>query len=295
MDHISVCVCTFKRAELLARGLSGIAQLETDGLFDYSIVVIDNDPLESARITVSTFASTAPVPVRYVVEPKSNISLARNRAVESAEGSFVAFMDDDEIPTRRWLVSLFRTLVEYGADGVLGPVEPQFDAEPPKWVVSSRIYERRPHRTGEVLDWREGRTANVLLRRAALTADVPPFRAEFLIGEDTDFFRRAIWRGQKFVWCPAALVYEVEPPERWRMNYVARKALHTGAIVPQFATFSGLQVVKSLFAVPAYAFSLPVAALLGGGKFTVVLVKLCNHAGTLLALAGLIGSAYVRE
>jgi len=295
MDHISVCICTFKRPELLARALSGLGELETDGLFTYSIIVVDNDPLESARITVSSFATKAPMEVLYVVEPKSNIALARNRAVDSAVGNLVAFIDDDEFPTPRWLVNLFLALVKYGADGVLGAVNPHFDAEPPKWVVTSRIYERRPHGTGKILDWSDGRTGNVLLKLETLTAESPAFRAEFLTGEDVDFFRRATGRGCRFVWCEEAIVFEVVPPERWRRSYLVRKALHRGATTPLHATFSGRDIAKSLFAVPAYAFSLPIAALGGGGPFTTVLVKLCNHLGKLLALAGLIGPGYVRQ
>jgi len=295
MDHISVCVCTFKRPELLARTLAGLGNLETGQLFSYSVVVVDNDVLESARPTVEAFAAKTPVTLRYVVEPKPNISLARNRAVCSADGNMVAFIDDDEIPTPGWLANLHRTLVEQAVDGVLGPVKPHFDSEPPKWVTSSGIYERRPHHTGEILKWSDGRTANALLRREVFNAEGSGFKPEFLTGEDVDFFRRAISRGCRFVWCAEGVVHEIEPPERWRRLYLVRKALHRGATTRLHPTFSAVEVVKSLVAVPAYALSLPIMALRGGGAFTVVLVKLCDHLGKLLAVAGVMGGGYVRE
>jgi glycosyltransferase involved in cell wall biosynthesis len=295
MDLISVCICTFKRPDLLMRTLDSLAGQETDNLFDYSIVVVDNDAAESSRALVSSFAAKTPLRIFYVTEPKSNIALARNRAVESAEGDLVAFIDDDEIPPKRWLVNLYRALIECRADGVLGPVVPHFDSEPPRWVVSSKIYERRKHFTGEVLDWRDGRTANVLLKRTAVSAQKPPFRAEFLTGEDVDFFRRAIDAGGRFVWCQEALVYEVEPPERWRRRYLVRKALRRGASTLLFPSLSVGDVVKSLIAVPAYAICLPITAILRNGSFTVVLVKLCDHLGKLLALMGLMSGGYIRQ
>lgn len=43
--HISVCICTFKRPSLLLRLLKELAGQETQGLFTYSIVVVDNDHL----------------------------------------------------------------------------------------------------------------------------------------------------------------------------------------------------------------------------------------------------------
>ena len=52
--HISVCICTYKRPELLRRLLSKLKEQKTEGLFEYSIVIVDNDRAESARQTVET-------------------------------------------------------------------------------------------------------------------------------------------------------------------------------------------------------------------------------------------------
>ena len=54
--HISVCICTFKRPELLTRLLERLENQRTDGLFTYSVVVADNDPAQSARQAVAAFA-----------------------------------------------------------------------------------------------------------------------------------------------------------------------------------------------------------------------------------------------
>src|SRR5436190_12853645 len=97
--HISVCICTYKRPQLLGRLLVELACQETGGLFTYSIVVVDNDRLQSAEAVVSGFAA---VSVKYCVEPRQNIALARNRAVQDSRGDFVAFFDDDQFPTKCW-------------------------------------------------------------------------------------------------------------------------------------------------------------------------------------------------
>src|SRR5215831_20404674 len=89
--HISVCICTYKRPELLRRLLLKLEKLETNDLFNYSIVITDNDNTESARETVGSFASRSKIPVEYHVEPEQNIALARNLAVKHATGDFVAF------------------------------------------------------------------------------------------------------------------------------------------------------------------------------------------------------------
>jgi len=49
IPHITVCICTFKRPELLGQILESVAKQETNGLFTYSVVISDNDRAESAR------------------------------------------------------------------------------------------------------------------------------------------------------------------------------------------------------------------------------------------------------
>jgi succinoglycan biosynthesis protein ExoM len=214
--HISVCICTYKRPQFLKRLLEEFGRQDTNGLFTYSIVVADNDHLQSAKAVVADFTAATSIPIRYCVEPRQNIALAQNKAIENAKGDFVAFIDDDEFPTSGWLLTLFKVCNEYGVDGVLGPVKPHFDEEPPKWLVKGKFYERPAYPTGFVIDWRKGRTGNVLLKGRIFAAGKQPFRPDFLTGEDQDFFRRMIEKGHVFVWCNEAAVYEVIPPIRWK-------------------------------------------------------------------------------
>jgi len=284
--HITVCVCTYQRPHLLGRLLRELSAQNTAGLFTYSIVVVDNDSLESANAVVSAFAAVSAVPVKYCVEPTQGIALARNRAVENAEGELIAFIDDDEFPGNEWLLTLFRALETYNVAGVLGPVRRHFDECPPKWILRGQFFIRPSHSTGYVMDWRETRTGNVLFHRRILASVSPIFRAELRSGEDVDFFRRMMSLGHSFVWCDEAPVFETVPPARWRRSYMLRRALLRGRGAA--LRHEGLAMaMKSLIAVPAYALSLPVACLLGHHVFMLLLIKLCDHLGKLLTLAGI--------
>ena len=297
MKHICVGVCSYKRPDLLKRLLKELVEQETGGLFTYSIVVVDNDKLESAKAVVTDLALSLPMQIKYCMEPRQNIAMARNMAIDNAEGDFVAFIDDDEVPTKRWLLTLFEALHQYQADGALGPVKPQFDVEPPRWVLESKLYDRPTYPTGLVIDWRKGRTGNVLLKKQILTAGEQYFRPEFLTGEDQDFFRRMIDKGHKFIWCNEALAYEIEPPMRWNRTFILRRALLRGKISIVHPTFGLREIVTSVVAVPVYLATLPFAFLLGQGKFMSCLIKLFDHLGRLLALLRInpVGEAYVTE
>jgi succinoglycan biosynthesis protein ExoM len=296
-SHISVCICTYKRPELLLRVLTEVGSQDTAGLFSLSIVVADNDEMRSGESVVSSFVATASVPVKYCVEPQQSIALARNRAVENSEGSFIAFIDDDEFPAKDWLLNLFKTCHTYGADGVLGPVKRHFDEKPPDWIVKSKFYERPEHSTGLVMEWRKCRSGNVLLKRELFDGDEQAFNPVFRTGEDQDFFRRKISLGRTFVWCNEAIVYEVVPPVRWKRKFMLKRALLRGAMEPRVATFGIRDVARSLVALPVYAVALPFAFLLGHHRFMSLLVRLCDHLGKLLALVGidLVKEEYVTE
>src|SRR6266436_5039410 len=245
-NHISVCVLTYKRPDFLKRLLGDLAKQERGGRFTYSIVVADNDGQESAEALVSDFAAVAPVPVKYCVEAQQNISLARNRAIANATGDFIAFIDDDEFPEKRWLLTLFEACEKYDADGVLGPVKCHFDEKPPKWVITGRFYERPTYPTGFEIDWTKGRTGNVLLKRQILMGHAQLFRPEFRTGEDQDFFRRLIQKGHTFIWCNEAEAYEVVPPVRWNRTFILRRALLGGTISRLHPTFGALDIAKSV-------------------------------------------------
>jgi cellulose synthase/poly-beta-1,6-N-acetylglucosamine synthase-like glycosyltransferase len=223
--------------------------------------------------------------------------LARNKAVENATGDFVAFIDDDEFPAAEWLLNLFKTCADYNVDGVLGPVKRHFDETPPQWMTKSTFYERPEYETGYVLTWRQGRSGNLLVKRELFTAGSQPFDPQFRTGEDQDFLRRMMDHGRVFVWCNEAVVYEVVPPVRWRRTFLLKRALLRGAMEPKMATFGVRDVMKSVIAVPLYVLGLPFALLLGQHRFMSLFVRLCDHLGKLLALAGihLVREEYVTD
>ena len=296
--HISVCVCTYRRPDLLGRLLRELARQETGGLFTYSVVVVDNDREESAKpvVTAATDGSY-PTPIVYCVEPQQNIARARNRAVANATGDFIAFIDDDELPIKDWLITLFTTCGELDVDGVLGPVKPHFDTEPPAWITRGRIHERTDYPTGFRIDGDKGRTGNVLLKRALFPSGETPFKPEFVTGEDQDFFRRKIAAGRVFVWCREAIAYEVIPPARWTRSFVLRRALMRGKYAVIEPAFGVRDVGKSLLAIPVYAVALPLLCLMGQHHFMRYLEKLCFHLGKILASVGLnpVAKQYVSD
>lgn len=286
-NHVTVCICTYRRPQPLQRLLQELSKQDTDELFSFSIVVVDNDRSRSAETVVSSFSKASSIPIKYCLEPQQNISLARNKAIDNACGELVAFIDDDEFPIPRWLVTLYVVRNQLGVDGVLGPVKRYFDEPPPIWILKSRLYDRKTYPTGSPVSRKEGRTGNVLLKRSIFAEVRPAFRPEFRGGEDTDFFTRAMDKGYQFSWCDEAVAYEVIPPIRWKRSFLLRRALLRGAVTLNYVDFGIREIGKSLIAVPVYVVCLPFALVAGQHRFMDLLVRLCDHLGKLLAAAGI--------
>jgi succinoglycan biosynthesis protein ExoM len=284
--HISVCICTYRRPQLLRRLLEQLAGQITGGDFTFSIVVSDNDVALSGCPVVEAFAARSLISIVYCTEPQRNIALARNRAVEHARGEFVAWIDDDEFPDPEWLRNLFAAAQHYKVAGVLGPVRPHFDEPPPRWLLDGRFCERAEYVTGTVLHWSQSFAGNALLRLEMLRQFPAPFCAEFgLGGEDVDFFRRMALLGHQFVWCNEAVVHEVVSPVRWTRSYRLKRAMMLGRSSLKLADSKAL--VKSFIAVPIYSLLLPVTLCFGQHVFMKYSIKLSGHLGRLLALFGL--------
>lgn len=286
--HISVCICTFKRPDLLKRLLLKLEEQITEGLFSYSVVVVDNDSLKSARQTVEIQAQKSKISIGYFVEPEQNIALARNKTLENAKGDFLAFIDDDEFPSENWLLKHFSAVNYFQSDGALGPVLPYFKEEPPGWVLRGRIFDRPSHRDGHVLEWENTRTGNALIRKEVFKENSKWFDPAFGSGgEDRDFFRRKIAEGYVFVWCNEARVFETVPPERWKRVILIKRALLRGKMALNAANSKSKSVFYSMVAVVIYTVLLPLFFLRGQHVFMKYLIKNCDHLGKIFAYFGI--------
>ena len=275
-DHIAVCICTFKRNEMLERLLRKLKCQETEGVIDFSVVVVDN------------------LDITYAIEREQTIPAARNHALRLAKGNYIAIIDDDEFPPSRWLITLYKALQTFDVDGALGPVFPWFERMPPRWLIKGKICERPVYRTGTMLEWNQTRTGNVLLNKKVFDEHNLMFDLKWRTsGSDRAFFRRAMALGYRFVFVKEAPVYEIVPPERWAKKYYVKRALVHGvnsyrSITEGRGVFHRLLLfLRSLLATMVYSACLPFCYLLGTHTAVKCLERGAHHLSFLLAMLGI--------
>jgi succinoglycan biosynthesis protein ExoM len=222
---IDVCIATFKRP-LTLRNL--LESLRSQDLTDITmrLIIVDNDKQQSARAVVDEFRRASGLKIIYDVEPRQNISLARNRALNHRQADYVAFVDDDETVCSTWLHELLNTMHSDQADIVFGPVTSVFPPDAPAWAHTQ--FKPAPYVTGQTMQ--NGATGNVLIKSSALNAEVQHFDPSFGLtgGEDTDFFYRMHLAGRRIVWCEEAMVFEPVAPERLTLRWMWRRGFRGG-------------------------------------------------------------------
>ncbi|MGP9538167.1 glycosyltransferase family 2 protein [Brachybacterium sp. AOP43-C2-M15] len=250
-------MATFRRPDLLADLLPRLLEqiehaVATPGLpSEYRISVVDNDPDESARVTVERGADPR---IRYAAEPTPGISSARNRLLmEARDADVLVMIDDDETPHPDWLVNLLSTYLEHGADAVSGPVHAVFEGGEDPWVAAGGYYlgqRREGVATGTIL--RRAATNNLLLDMHRVRGLGLRFDERFgqTGGEDSLFTGQLSAAGGRIIFCAEAVVDDLVPRARNNRQFnLARRRAQAATHVRVDQTLAGSRRDRSRNAV----------------------------------------------
>ena len=230
--HVTVAIPTRMRVSSLPRLLKSVADQTRPPAMQIDVVVIDNDPAGSAACAVESARRDGMPGLRYVIEPVPGVASVRNRALEQARGDALAFIDDDEIPAREWIVRLATAMRDHRADAVFGPVLPQCPMTTGAWIQRIGVFDRSRHLTGHPIGLPDMRTGNVMLSLSWLRAQQPMLEFDQRLGltggEDSLFFAEALDRGLRAVWCDEAVVTEAIPESRANASYLVRRYFQIG-------------------------------------------------------------------
>ena len=224
---VSICICTYNRPHV-AETIRSVLRQEGLGDRSIEIIVADDDPNGSAQSLVTQAAAGSEIPVRYVCSGARNVAAARNACLDAARGTWVAFIDDDEVAEPTWLVCLLEAQQRYGADVVKGYVRAVYPEGAPGWVRFADPYTRDYGATGALPKLLA--TGNVLFRRELAERHGLRFDPAFgrSGGEDTEFFRRMCASAPKVVASRDAVVNEIVPDDRITVNYLASRYKRMG-------------------------------------------------------------------
>jgi glycosyltransferase involved in cell wall biosynthesis len=197
----------------------------------WELVLVDNNSRDDTRAVAEGFASAWNLSLRYIFELEQGISFARNAGVRAAHGEIIAFTDDDVIVHPDWLRFLSDTFETQECTGVGGKIVPVWTCEKPAWYVDKGPYKLNAAIVSFDLGDEPGEmktkpfTANMAIKKEAFEkygyfrTDIGLKGETRMPGHETEFCRRVVQGGGKFLYEPRAVVYHPVEPERTRKRY----------------------------------------------------------------------------
>jgi succinoglycan biosynthesis protein ExoM len=236
---IAICICTCDRPNSLHELLNFLAEMELGQLHPSELffVVVDNRPDGRAQAVCDQSRAGLPCALHFAEERERGISFARNRAISTAlahGADFIAFIDDDDLPRRDWLLHLVDRQRVTGAHLVHGIWQLPDNFSIPRSLRAIEFL--RPPGFDQMNRWGclvGGGAGNVLIGRRVverLGQAGPVFRPEFALtgGEDNDFFIRVRAAGFRVAVATGSVVFRNWSSARLTWRGVLRLAFRIG-------------------------------------------------------------------
>jgi GT2 family glycosyltransferase len=277
-ETISVLICTRNRPEQLERCLLSLQNLSPS---PHEIIVIDNAPSSDA-----TQQLVAKIPeVKYVLEPRPGLSIARNTGIRHSTGNIIAFTDDDVIVHSDWITRIAQSFQGdrvIAMTGLILPAELENEAQlifqkghtgfgwgyRPTTFDTQFFEEMKPL---AVPVWRIGAGANMAFRRE-LFDQIGLFDERLGAGasgcsEDSEIWYRILAEGWFCRYEPTAVVYHYHRGDldslKHQMYHYMRG--HITALFVQFERYKHWGNLRRVFiALPRYYIKRFIIGLLTG-------------------------------
>lgn len=144
---ISAIITTHNRVEYLKRALNGLAE-QTLPKNKFEILVVDNASTDNTKQAVLDMLHSLSN-LQYIYESVLGLPHARNTGWKTARGRYIAFLDDDAIPSPQWLEKIVETFetVKPKPGCVGGKIQPIWESPQPSWLNDNLA------RCLTILDW----------------------------------------------------------------------------------------------------------------------------------------------
>ncbi len=116
---LSVVICTYNRAPLLAQVLESLCG-QTLPTERFEIVIINDGSADDTETVADSYAKK--LPLRYFYQRNAGLASAKNHGLFASRGDLVFFMDDDDVATETLLEEHVKTHLKFSAQhyAVLG-------------------------------------------------------------------------------------------------------------------------------------------------------------------------------
>ncbi|YAF94777.1 MAG: hormogonium polysaccharide biosynthesis glycosyltransferase HpsE [Nodularia sp. CChRGM 3473] len=246
--HFSVAIPTYNGAERLPKVLDQLLSQTGVQHLNWEIIIIDNNSSDNTVELIQNYQKICNIdlPLKYFLETKQGIPFARQRAVSEANGEFIAFIDDDNVPAPDWVVAAYNFGKEHPQAGAWsGQIHGEYEVKPPQNFkkIQSFLAIREYGSPTHLFDPDNLRLppgAGLVVRKQAWREAVPvtpvlhgKLPGLFVQGDDYESLLYIHKAGWKILYNPAMHIYHQIPHWRLEKNYLLTLARGCGLCVFQ--------------------------------------------------------------
>ncbi len=236
MVDLTVLVRVFNAEEKLPHLLASLRALQVPPEADLELLFVDNQSTDNSLLLIQAALPDLPIPARVVVESRRGSAMTRVRGIVEAKGTFIAFVDDDNLPHVDWLVNILKNIATYPQASAFSGRNLPRCAEPiPDYIQPYRAFYalvdrgQRPFRYAKSINSALPPGAGLIVRRSAVldVLQATPMRLlgttsgnVSLKGEDVELLRRMQQAGHEIWYCPDIVLTHELPSDRFSVSYL---------------------------------------------------------------------------
>lgn len=221
LPFVSVVVPVYNDPEGIRATLDSLVQ-QSAPTERHEIIVVDNGSTDNTRTVVREYCRRDPDIELLVEDDVQGSYAARNRGIEAAVGSVVAFVDADMVVGSTWIEDVARRMAKTDAE-YLGCDVRLFTASEEGVVATyNRLNDLHVQRFVEELSFAP--TCCLVVRRALLE-ELGGFDPRLQSGGDFEFGNRVARTGRRLHYCPELVMFH---PTRTTLGSLLRKARRVG-------------------------------------------------------------------
>ena len=163
MLNLSIAICTYNGEQRLPFVLDRLRSQINTSTVRWEMLIVNNNSTDNTAACIAKlqadWAQDSTLPkIQYLFEGSQGVAFARQSALMKAEGTWVAFLDDDNLPHAEWVSEIEAFIAQHPNVGafhgkIFGDYEitppPNFDRIAPFWAIAggqkARCYTTDPN------------------------------------------------------------------------------------------------------------------------------------------------------
>ncbi len=140
---VSVIIPTYNRAGLVVQAIDSVLAQTCQ---EFEIIVVDDGSTDNTREVVAAYGDK----VRYVYQDNAGVYAARNHGIRLSKGSFIAFLDSDDVWEKDKLACQLNLLIKYPEYAAVHTASSTVDKD--GRIIESVVNPQRQSHDGKVFD-----------------------------------------------------------------------------------------------------------------------------------------------